>query len=360
MTLKITQLMISKGFGGAERLFIDMSLALAETGVKVQAICHQDFVKKTALHHPNIMPVFINVRGIWDIFAARHITHAIRDFQPAVIHSHLARGAWFAGHAARTLGIPLAVNLHNYVKLKYYRDAVMFVPGTEDQKQYLMQHGIASQRIQVIPHFSLLNPVAQLRASDSTCPIFVSYGRMVKKKGFDVLLQAFRIILDQGVTARLIIGGDGPERAMLVALVQQLDLASRVEFHGWVDDVAAFLDNGDIFVLPSLDEPFGIVVLEAMARGKTIISTKTKGPIEVLNDRMAYFAEVGDAISLANAMTVALNDVQANISNVNVTNTTVSKAVAALASYRSHYSKQAVMPQFIDLYERMIAGPRRD
>ncbi len=349
MTLKITQLMISKGFGGAERLFIDMSLALAETGVKVQAICHTDFVKKSALHHSNIDMCDVNVRGAWDIFAARKITHAIRDFQPAVIHSHLARGAWFAGRAARTLGIPLAVNLHNYVKLKYYRDAAMFVPGTEDQKQYLMQHGIAAQRIQVIPHFSLLNPVAQLRSGDNACPVFVSVGRMVKKKGFDVLLQAFKIIRDRGLAARLIIGGDGPERAALLALVQHLGLASHVEFHGWVEDVAAFLDSGDIFVLPSLDEPFGIVVLEAMARGKTIISTKTKGPVEVLNDHMAYFAEVGDTESLAHAMTAMLGDVP----------TRLSKAAAALASYRSHYSKQAVVPQFIDLYQRMIASAGR-
>lgn len=350
MTLKITQLMISKGFGGAERLFIDASLALAETGVKVQAICHRDFVKKSALHHPNIDMCAVNVRGAWDILSARKITHAIREFHPAVIHSHLARGAWFAGRAARALDIPLAVNLHNYVKLKYYRDAAMFVPGTEDQKNYLIQHGIAAQRIHVIPHFSLLNPADQLRSGDSACPVFVSVGRMVKKKGFDVLLQAFKMVLDQGLKARLVLGGDGAERAALLALVQQLDLASHVEFHGWVEDVAAFLDSGDIFVLPSLDEPFGIVVLEAMARGKTIISTKSKGPVEVLNEHMAYFADVGDAASLAYAMAIALGDAQGRLD----------KAAAALASFRSHYSRQAVIPQFIDLYQRMLSRAARD
>jgi len=350
MTLKITQLMVSKGFGGAERLFIDISLALAETGVKVQAICHKDFVKKSALHHPNIDMCDVNVYGAWDLWSARKITHAIREFQPAVIHSHLARGAWFAGRAARTLDIPLAVNLHNYVKLKYYRDAAMFVPGTEDQKNYLMQHGIAAQRIQVIPHFSLLNPVNELRSGDNACPVFVSVGRMVKKKGFDVLLQAFKMTLDQGMKARLIIGGDGAERAALLALVQHLDLAAHVKFHGWVEDVAAFLDSGDVFVLPSLDEPFGIVVLEAMARGKTIISTRTQGPVEVLNERMAYFAEVGDAVSLAHAMALALGDAQLRLD----------KAAAALDGYRSHYSRQVVIPQFIDLYKRMISRATGD
>ncbi len=350
MTLKITQLMISKGFGGAERLFVDVSVALAESGVKVQVICHKDFVKKSALYHPNIDMCDVNVRGAWDLWSARQITHAIRDFQPAVIHSHLARGAWFAGRAARILKIPLAANLHNYVKLTYYRDVAMFVPGTEDQKNYLMQHGITAQRIQVIPHFSLLNPVTQLRSSDNGGTVFVSYGRMVKKKGFDVLLQAFKMALDQGLKARLIIGGDGPERAALQLLVQHLDLAARVEFHGWIEDVATFLDSGDIFVLPSLDEPFGIVVLEAMARGKTIISTRTKGPVEVLNEHMAYFAEVGDVESLAHVMALAVDDAQLGLD----------KAAAALASYRIHYSRQAVIPQFMDLYQRMICRATGD
>ncbi len=335
--------MLSKGFGGAERLFVDLSLALAQAGVPVQAICHTDFLKQSELLHPDIQLVRVTVRGAWDLFAARRITRLIRDFQPTVIHSHLARGAKLAGSAARTLRIPLAVNLHNYVKLKYYRDATLFIPGTVDQKQYLVQHGIAPQRIEVIPHFSLLSPVDHLRVRNEACPVFVSYGRLVKKKGFDVLLHAFKNSIEAGSQARLRIGGDGPERAALVALAQQLDLTARVEFCGWVDDVASFLDAGDIFVLPSLDEPFGIVVLEAMARGKTIVSTKTKGPNEVLNEEMAYFAEVGDVNSLGAAMNAALLK----------TPESTNKARAALAAFCSSYSKKAVIPQFEALYRRM-------
>lgn len=348
MTLKITQLMLSKGFGGAERLFVDLALALAERDVSVQAVCHGDFVKKAALRHPNISLAPVNVRGTWDLLAARRVTRAIRDFTPAVIHSHLARGAHFAGRAARTLGIPLAVNLHNYVDLKYYRNASMFVPGTEDQKNYLVQHGITAQRIEVIPHFSLLSPVEGPRVGGNAPPVFISYGRMVKKKGFDVLLQAFRAVLDRGMQCRLTIGGDGPERSALLQLAEELNLGEAVNFSGWIDDVAAFLDGGDVFVLPSLDEPFGIVVLEAMARGKAIISTKTQGPVEVLDETTAYFAEIGDAASLAQAMMMAAQhaDERAN------------KAAAALACFRRHYAEDVVVPRFIDLYRRLAAGVR--
>ncbi|MDX1251468.1 MAG: glycosyltransferase family 4 protein [Gammaproteobacteria bacterium] len=338
--------MLSKGFGGAERLFVDLALALAERDVSVQAVCHKDFVKRAALRHPNISLAPVNVRGAWDLLATHHITAAIRDFGPAVIHSHLARGAHFAGRAARALGIPLAVNLHNYIDLKYYRNASLFVPGTEDQKNYLLQHGIAPQRVEVIPHFSLLPPVDRPRIGGDASAVFVSYGRMVKKKGFDVLLRAFRAVLDQGVQAKLTIGGDGPERSALLQLAEELNLGGVVTFSGWIDDVAAFLDNGDAFVLPSLDEPFGIVVLEAMARGKAIISTKTQGPVEVLDETTAYFAEIGDAASLAQAMLAALRDPGERMS----------KATAALACFRDHYAEDVVVPRFIDLYRRLAGG----
>lgn len=343
MTFKITQLMLSQGFGGAERLFVDLALALAERDISVQAVCHRDFVKTAALRHPNISLAPVNVRGAWDFIAARRITNAIRDFAPAVIHSHLARGALFAGRAAHALGIPLAVNLHNYVDLKYYRNSSMFVPGTEDQKNYLVQHGIAAQRIEVIPHFSLLSPVEEPRAGVTAPLVFISYGRMVKKKGFDVLLRAFRAVLDQGMQCRLAIGGDGPERPALLQLAEELHLGDAVNFSGWIDNVATFLDGGDVFVLPSLDEPFGIVVLEAMARGKIIISTKTQGPVEVLDTTTAYFAEVGDAVSLAQAMMMAARNAAERMN----------KAAAALACFRRHYAEDVVVPRFIDLYRRL-------
>lgn len=83
----------------------------------------------------------------------------------------------------------------------------------------------------------------------------------------------------------LIIGGDGPEMANLKFQSEDLRLGDRVKFIGWIKDVKSFLKRIDIFVLPSLDEPFGIAVLEERAMGKTIVSTKSQGPKEILNNK---------------------------------------------------------------------------
>jgi glycosyltransferase involved in cell wall biosynthesis len=168
-------------------------------------------------------------------------------------------------------------------------------------------------------------------------------GRMVHKKGFDVLIRAFKNHLDQGFKGTLSIGGDGVEKSNLDQLVQNLKVSDHVKFDGWVDDIANYLAKGDVFVLPSRDEPFGIVVLEAMASGKPIITTKTKGPVTILNKDSAYFTEIGDVETLTQAMQLlAENKALAT-----------QKAQAATALYQSTFCADAVVPKVEAIYKKL-------
>ena len=345
--MKVTQLMVNKGFGGAERYFVDLSLALQDAGHTVQAICHKDFQQRSMLQgHPRIEVAPIRVLGWWDPLAVKAIRLLTGRFQPDVIQAHLARGARLAGKAARALGIPLIVKTHNYVDLKYYKDVSVFVPTTEDQRDYLLQQGVPPARVCVIPNFSSLAPAEQPRPLSPGVLTYVSYGRIVAKKGFDLLLRAFRELLKAGVNARLIIAGDGPEREALTLLAQRLQLGDAVRVCGWSNDVASLLASGDIFVLPSRDEPFGIAVLEAMASQIPVVATRTRGPLEVLNDELAFLAEVDDVTSLTKAMMQAASDPTLRRR----------KAALALQRYQARYSREAVVPQIIDLYKRVIGA----
>ena len=79
--MRICQLMIGTGFGGAERSFVDTALALADRGHDVQAICHRDFVKRSLLEeHPGIRVSPVMVHGAWDVLAARRIQTAMAGF----------------------------------------------------------------------------------------------------------------------------------------------------------------------------------------------------------------------------------------------------------------------------------------
>ncbi len=342
--MKITQLMLAQGFGGAERHFVDLSFALADKGYLVQAICHEKFQKRNELErHPNISVSPVVIRGAWDIFGYWRLKKLILSFAPEIIHAHLARGAYWGGKTAKSLHIPCVVNLHNYVNLKYYRNIDAFIAATEDQKRYLLDRNIPAARITVLPHFSPL-PAKSATTFPTDRPLrFITLGRMVKKKGFDILLDAFKRCLNVGLDSHLIIGGNGPERHQLLQFAEKLGISNKIEFSGWVDNVEQFLSQGDIFVLPSLDEPFGIVMLEAMASGKPIISTRTQGPSSVLDEQTAFFAETGDAESLAQAMLKAAQDSEAAIG----------KAQAATQLYQTTYHQDAIVPKVEAIYRSL-------
>lgn len=338
--MRLTQVMLSKGFGGAERYFVDLSQALAVKGHQVQVICHSKFIGLPLLEHPNIKICPIFFFASWDPFGAHKLEQAVRNFAPAVIHTHLARAAHVSGRAAHRLHIPLVVKTHNYVDLKYYRQVNHFITTTEDQRRYLLEHGIPAGDISVIPNFSSMTAIDQAKQPDSGTPLLVAYGRMVHKKGFDVLLRALQQVRASGVQARLVLGGDGPELPALRQIAHALGLEDVVDFIGWVKTPADLLDQADLFVLPSRDEPFGIVVLEAMARGKPIVTTRTAGPLEILDESTAWFADIDDVTGLAKAIRTACMAPE-------------QRAQSALDRFLSTYSEQAVVPRIEQLYKQL-------
>lgn len=343
--LRISQVMLAKGFGGAERSFVDLCEALADRGHRVQAICHKNFVQYERLAaHPGIEAKGLTVLGSWDRMAMRALRRAVADFAPQIVQAHLARGAYFAGQACKRLGLPLLVKTHNYVNLKYYRDVNLLVPTTDDQAAYLRGAGIHPERLVTIPNFSRLAP-AQPRQPACGRPLrFVSYGRLVHKKGFDLLLRAAQLVRSEDGVFHLTIGGAGPEKAALIRLTEELGLPGCVEFPGWIDDVAALLDDNDVFVLPSRDEPFGIAVLEAMARGKAIIATRTQGPVEILDAATGVLVASNSPAGIGEAMTGFIEQPER----------CVSFGAAAVGRYRQRYWDQVVVPQYEAAYRSLL------
>ncbi len=343
--MRITQVMLCKGFGGAERSFLDTTLALADRGHAVQAVCHRDFVKRQVLEeHPGVRCNAIGVRGVWDLLAGRKLTRLIGAFGPDVIHTHLARSAHVCGPTARRLGVPMVAKLHNYVKLKHYRHVTGMIGTTEDQYQYLTARVRDGVKVTVIPNFSrfptrFLKGPAQSSNRAGQLHI-VSYGRLHVNKGFDVLLKAASILVQRGVDFRLSIGGDGPERASLHHLTEELGLRDRVHYCGWVADPLALLDSSDLFVLSSRVEPFGIVVLEAMLRGVPIVSTRCPGPLQILDDQVAWFAECSDPLSLANGIQQAIAD----------RDELRRRGELLRQRFVDRYSEEKVIPQILDFY----------
>ena len=138
-------------------------------------------------------------------------------------------------------------------------------------------------------------------------PVVISAGRLTRQKDFATLLLSFALVLKQR-PARLLILGDGRERAELEGLVAQLGIGADVDFHGFVANPFPFIARSNLFALSSTCEGFGNVLVEAMALGVPVVSTDCpSGPREILRDgALGPLVPVADPVALAAAIVSTL------------------------------------------------------
>jgi len=142
------------------------------------------------------------------------------------------------------------------------------------------------------------------RRNGSGKSFFVA-ARLSEQKGLDHLIKAVHLLKEKGVNSfDLVIGGDGPDRQKLEQLAANLGIAERCRFIGALnrEQVRDEMQKCDVFVLSSLHETFGVVVGEAMACGKPVISTRCGGPEFIVTEENGVLVDVADAQALADAM----------------------------------------------------------
>ena len=127
--------------------------------------------------------------------------------------------------------------------------------------------------------------------------------RLVPVKGVDLLLQAWAQIARLVPQAVLLVGGDGPERAALSKLAEQLGITRSVRFLGWVSNQRDFLRALDVFILTSRNEAMGRAVVEAMATELPVVGVTVGGISElVVNDRTGILVAPDNINALAGAI----------------------------------------------------------
>lgn len=181
-------------------------------------------------------------------------------------------------------------------------DAVRVV--SESVAVWLQQRlGITQGKIFVIPVGTDLVanavPIPRERVATQTV-LFV--GRLVTQKGVPILLRAFQYVKTQCHDATLVIVGDGPERRNLEELASALGLQGSIRFVGWMpyEQLPKFYANADVVAVPSLWEPYGRVIVEAMSFGRAVVATDTEGARDLIQDgQTGFIVPVQDIQALA-------------------------------------------------------------
>jgi glycosyltransferase involved in cell wall biosynthesis len=195
-----------------------------------------------------------------------------------------------------------------------------FVAVSERIVRDLVALGVPPERIVRVPNgvdvdrFAASRRAAR-RALGARVPVretdrvVLSAGRLVPQKAFDGLLRAFAEAAASRPETRLVVLGDGPERARLVEQTARLGLAARVHFPGHVPDPSVLLAGADLFVLGSRSEGLSNALLEAMAAGLPVVATRTSGTEDALRDGVdGVIVEPGDERGLARAMGALLDE----------------------------------------------------
>lgn len=151
-------------------------------------------------------------------------------------------------------------------------------------------------------------PIPHPWLADKPCPVVMGMGRLTAQKDFTTLVRAFALLQVHAPT-RLIVLGDGRNRAELERLVASLRIEDRVHFAGYQENPYAWLAHADLFVLSSRWEGFGNALAEALALGVPSVATDCpSGPREILaGGRYGPLVPVGDAGAMAEAMRATLH-----------------------------------------------------
>ena len=180
------------------------------------------------------------------------------------------------------------------------------VPSAVRNQLHLIRHGIDMRR-----DVNGARDAYQEKHEQSVAPMILAVGRLVPKKGFEHLVEAFSKSAAEIARCRLVLVGDGPQRDHLAERVRSLCLEDRVQLLGWRanPEVQRLMRRAIAVVVPSVIGPDGDrdgvpnVVLEAMANGTAVIASRLAGIMEAVeHERTGLLADPADVDGLAQAL----------------------------------------------------------
>jgi len=209
-----------------------------------------------------------------------------------------------------------AIQRHAWRYVTWFYDMmdVVYAPSRATARD-LVRRGLDPSRVHVLPAWVDSDQFSPSRRAEELRPphgadgdiVVVYAGRVAREKGVDVLADAFRLLVDAGTRAHLVVAGDGPYRD---EMERRLD-GYPASFLGFVSqqELGGVYASGDLLVFPSSTDTCGLVVLEAQAAGLPVIVTDQGGPVEFMRpDATGLVVPGDDPEALTRAMSVLAAD----------------------------------------------------
>ena len=320
--------------GGLQTVTRQLARSLSESGHEVKVVTNR---------YPRSLPALETVDGIgverWPFLypcldALRHrrldlalagayynpaavfrFARLAASFNPDVVNVHFPEARLeFVLRARRRFPFRLVVSLHGDEIERWFKNTETRPPQARRNldrlreflrsadavtacSQYLLNRASAlepsiSGKAQVVYNGYDTSRFTDRRAFPHPRPYVLAYGRHTYKKGFDLLLKAFAVLAERLPHMDLILAGDGEQSQELAALREALGLRDRVILYGRAnpEEVIQLLNGCRLVVIPSREEPFGIVAMEAIASGRPVVATRAGGLPEAVAAATASYS----------------------------------------------------------------------
>jgi glycosyltransferase involved in cell wall biosynthesis len=321
--------------GGAERILVNLVEGLVAKGIPVDVVLAAAVGPLLGDLPPAARVVDLGWRRVLPCLVP--LAKYLRREQPRVLVSSMSHANVVAlwARALSRKPIPVIVTVHNTLSVTSRRAAYTlgwiwppliraFYPQAEGivavskaaADDLARTARIPRRRIEVIYNPVITTSLRQQAGqapehpwfAPGQPPVVLGVGRLTEQKDFPTLIRAFAEVRKRR-PARLVILGEGPDRAALTSLIAELGLQSDVALPGFLDNAAAYMAHSAVFALSSAWEGLPTVLIEAMAAGARVVSTDCpSGPREILQDgRLGALVPVGDSAALAAAIVAALD-----------------------------------------------------
>ncbi|NKB60055.1 MAG: glycosyltransferase [Alphaproteobacteria bacterium] len=337
---RVMQVMAGAVHGGAETFFTRLAPALSRAGTTQQIVIRQHPERAASLRAEGLSVIELGFGGMLDLVTGHRLSRAVSLFDPDILLSWMNRATKFCPIGQHVF----AARLGGYYKLENYRRCDHLVGNTKDICDYLVAEGWPSHRTWYLPNFvgaETAQPIPRATLdTPEDAPLLLALGRLHENKAFDVLLEALTRIPQ----AYLWLAGDGPLKNILQAHATRLNIANRVRFLGWRNDVPALFAACDAFVCPSRHEPLGNVVIEAWAQHRPLVATQSQGPSALIEDGVSgLLVPVDDAESLADSITRVIKSPDLAAALVS----------GGRVAYEADFTESAVVSRYLEFFERV-------
>ncbi len=298
----------NKAWGGGEKWHFESAMAFYEAGKEILIITDKrselfSKIKDTDLKYKCIR---VSNFSFLNFFKLKKIKRILFQENVSKIILNLSSDMKAAGLAAKKAGIKKiiyrrgsAIPIRNtFINKFFFKNVVTdIIANSEETKKTILQNNpdlFPVERIKVIYNGIRLDefdniPFEKIYQREGNEIILGNAGRLVKQKAQKYLIDVAAILKENGVNFKLLIAGDGKLKNDLIRQAKERGVEKEVKFIGFVNNIKSFMESIDIFLLSSLWEGFGYVLVEAMLCAKPVVAFKVSSNKEIIIDNESGF-----------------------------------------------------------------------